>query len=1264
MFPAGFMRARKESSASVTTQTTQATTSKPSRAKSPAFSTTTAASEMPLSPGVVITRADLRASIKAYDELVGALAAYRTTLTTVLNASAKVARALENCSRLKGISDDAACGLQAAGGLHHVIANHEQVLGHSLQVNCEQPLRQHLDAYRAAVSERSAAYERTLMEKSRVIRQTEKENLNLGRKKHRDLNSFRKTLAILQAQVDDLDRLKADYYESVLSHEEQVWDFVLGKVSYSVRATLDVYDRVTTKASDSNLESMLLAVPDPFDTYGPQKSEEHIFSILPPLALSMNSTSSPAPSSVPLHPHSHPHSTAPLSAPPLTNGGLIDNLLTPSASPASSSSPPSPPFIGQSPSSGPSWMHPFQGTSAAATLVSGSAEWADAPVTSETQPSFAGPSSTSPPRRSTYPFTNSAGRASTPPKSVSRAESKLRTVLSAASEDETSASERSSRGAAADGDAEDSDDTGTEVNFGAGVSIARPNNPRRSTAESRRRDNASEETAIWRRSKTPVNDNQPPGNVSESSSSATFNKHIASDPLNHHLLLPPSILLPEAEAEINAMPSQQPSIDDLSDITTPDTFGDVNQIPRRRERSPTTPETIQEAPDYGHFFAYTSPQTPQFAYSQSRQAPSTPSTARSSSIATPTSARDSQPFGLTSPREHVSPPETSRSAILSTASSIPNFAFRPPSEPNSARLSYSRGRLQARILSSDSGPPNTGLQTHWEQPSSASTGISNLPSLAENEKILEEIPTFPDSVLSPFQKTYSYAVPILDSSEPPRISFLDEELPRYVQNQGHSDLGVPLNENPLYLEDLGEPEEDSPYPEVRASVSNTDDPDMPCLTFRVWIIGLPLCLALSGINMYLYLRYPAPYIAGSFTLTTTYAAGKLLAAVLPIRSWNIAGYEFCLNPGPFNVKEHTLMCILAGITNNVVPFGIENLIINQLFGSVTGLGLNVLTFDWSQIAWIGSPLTTPFWVQIHVFVAFVVVYWIIVPILYYSDVWRSGHLPLVGGSAYDRFAKPYNLTRVFDPTTSRFNSTAYEEYSPLYLPISFAVTYTMAFATPPALVMQTILHYWPIIYDILHNRKRREIAREDIHLKLMRRYPEVPLWCYFTLFASCLALSIGLAFVQPNLDVSLAAVVLAIALAILLVTPQCYLDSMTGQTAVFNLIAQIIPGALWPENPMTNMESVQGHYMKVPPRYTLLTLSVGVLLSTVFQTGVKEWIFAGVVDVCQPRQAAGLSCAHSQVFYTASIIWGLVGPTRQFGKHGIYYGPVYAMVAG
>lgn len=33
-------------------------------------------------------------------------------------------------------------------------------------------------------------------------------------------------------------------------------------------------------------------------------------------------------------------------------------------------------------------------------------------------------------------------------------------------------------------------------------------------------------------------------------------------------------------------------------------------------------------------------------------------------------------------------------------------------------------------------------------------------------------------------------------------------------------------------------DDESPYPEVRSAVANTDDPDMPVTTFRTWVIGL------------------------------------------------------------------------------------------------------------------------------------------------------------------------------------------------------------------------------------------------------------------------------------------------------------------------------------------------------------------------------------------------------------------------------------------
>lgn len=50
---------------------------------------------------------------------------------------------------------------------------------------------------------------------------------------------------------------------------------------------------------------------------------------------------------------------------------------------------------------------------------------------------------------------------------------------------------------------------------------------------------------------------------------------------------------------------------------------------------------------------------------------------------------------------------------------------------------------------------------------------------------------------------------------------------------------------------LGDLEEDSPYPEVRSAVANTDDVDMPVNTIRVWILGMIMAIIIPGLNQFL-----------------------------------------------------------------------------------------------------------------------------------------------------------------------------------------------------------------------------------------------------------------------------------------------------------------------------------------------------------------------------------------------------------------------------
>jgi OPT family oligopeptide transporter len=131
-----------------------------------------------------------------------------------------------------------------------------------------------------------------------------------------------------------------------------------------------------------------------------------------------------------------------------------------------------------------------------------------------------------------------------------------------------------------------------------------------------------------------------------------------------------------------------------------------------------------------------------------------------------------------------------------------------------------------------------------------------------------------------------------------------------------------------------------------------------------------------------------------------------------------------------------------------------------------------------------------------------------------------------------------------------------------------------------------------------------------------------------------------------------------------------------------NLLAQVIPGALIPGNPLANMifkaYSIQtlaeamsftqdlklGHYVKVPPRATFLVQMIATTLAAFVQVGVKTWLFTNVPRMCEEDNAAHLTCPHNRVFFTSSAVFGLIGPSRQFGPKSMYHPEVYALIVG
>ncbi|WFD33350.1 hypothetical protein MCUN1_000163 [Malassezia cuniculi] len=591
-----------------------------------------------------------------------------------------------------------------------------------------------------------------------------------------------------------------------------------------------------------------------------------------------------------------------------------------------------------------------------------------------------------------------------------------------------------------------------------------------------------------------------------------------------------------------------------------------------------------------------------------------------------------------------------------------------------------------------------------------------------------------------------------------------------------------------------EEEEDSPYMEVRASVSNIDDPTMPVITFRMMFLGLLLSVFGGALNIFFSFRYPSPSISPMVLQIIAYPMGKFMAYILPIRTFHLprwlGGFSFTLNPGYFNIKEHTMITVMINITilqayslnylvvhdspafyglppdevfdvfftlgSQIIGFGLSgilayylvypakmiwpqtlvittvlnalhaepdkeensisrfrwfliigvaafcynflpsflflalsqfcwlcwimpnNRIVNIVMGTSNGMGLSLFAFDWSQISYICSPLVAPWWAECNMMFGFVLMTWIIAPSLYFSNSWDLGFMPFSSNSAYDNRGQKYQIMRVINTETNTFDEASYNSYSPMYLSVSYVMSYFCGLACITAVLMHTTLYHGKDIYNIIRSVKTE---KDDIHAKLMRRYKPVPQWWYSAVITICLIVLITVTQTGSH-KFGFGPLILSLLIPVIYALPSGYLFAITYQMIGTNLVSELIAGYLLPNRAnellifktlavQTLMSSLNftadlklGHYMKVPPRVTFLIQIFGTIVVVLVQIGIKRLMFITVEDLCMPSQASTskFTCPHMAVFYTSSLIWGVVGPQRIFSI-GARYSPLLISLA-
>lgn len=140
---------------------------------------------------------------------------------------------------------------------------------------------------------------------------------------------------------------------------------------------------------------------------------------------------------------------------------------------------------------------------------------------------------------------------------------------------------------------------------------------------------------------------------------------------------------------------------------------------------------------------------------------------------------------------------------------------------------------------------------------------------------------------------------------------------------------------------------------VRRVVSLTDDPTLPTLTFRYFVLTVIFVIPGAFLSMMSHFRTTfAPYSVFFVQIASSYA-GTWLADVLP--AWTVkvpfTSWGFSLNPGPFSVKEHVLITISAasGATYNMgyAPISMAELYFGQRVNPAVAI-----FFMWG-IVWVG-----------------------------------------------------------------------------------------------------------------------------------------------------------------------------------------------------------------------------------------------------------------------------------------------------------------------
>ena len=353
----------------------------------------------------------------------------------------------------------------------------------------------------------------------------------------------------------------------------------------------------------------------------------------------------------------------------------------------------------------------------------------------------------------------------------------------------------------------------------------------------------------------------------------------------------------------------------------------------------------------------------------------------------------------------------------------------------------------------------------------------------------------------------------------------------------------------------------------------------------------------------------------------------------------------------------------------------DNFNLATITGSRTGMGVNPITsFDFNIILY-SNPLNLAFYTNLNYYIGAVLGMFCIVGLWWTNYKW-TGFLPINSNALFTNEGKRYSVSSILGDDYL-LDNLKYEKVGPPFYTAAQLVSYGAFFAMYPFTVFYVGLTNWKQIVfatkGFIKMFKERKVSTydgfNDPFCRSMKHYKEVPEWCFTIILVISLVLAILAATLYPE-AAPVWSIFFALAINFVFLIPICLFYAQTGYAFGLNVLVELIYGYINPgnglglnfvkaygyvidgqaENYITNQK--QAHYMRIPPRALFRLQMISVFVHCLVQLGTFNLQVNSIEDYCDPKQPQKFSCPLSRTFYSASILWGVIGPKKVFG--GLY----------